>query len=71
MEKKGKLGCGSILVIALCIMGLLGSCGEDRPSTYEKNLDSGWGKWSTGDYGSMTDDEKDAVEDFLNWADEH
>ena len=40
-------------------------------SDYEKNARSGFDKWSSGDYNSMTQDEKKAVNDYLKWSNEN
>ena len=47
------------------IMLLLTACGE---SQYDKDLNSGYSKFKNGDIGSMSDGERDAVNDFLEWA---
>lgn len=71
MQKDKKSNGGIILVIFLVLL-LLGSCGgDDEPSSYEKNLDSGWKKWSSGDYGSMNRDEREAVNNFLEWSNDN
>lgn len=56
-----------IAIIIVILILLISSCGEDEPS----NLETGWDKWSHGDYDSMSDGEKDAVQDFLNWSNDN
>lgn len=66
-------GGGSIIAVILIILvlfGLLGSCG-DGGSKYEDDLNSGWDKFSNGNYGDMSDDEKEAVNNFLEWSNDN
>lgn len=63
---KKKLLCATLISVITLSMG----CVDDGPSTYEKNLDSGMEKFTSGNYDSMTAAEKDAVDDFLEWQDE-
>ena len=68
MNESNSSGKGSglaIVAVLVVVFLLLGSCGGE--SQYEKDSRSGFNKWTSGDYDSMTNGEKDAVEDFLNW----
>lgn len=58
-----------IAIVAIAIVLLLCLCGGK--SDYEKNARSGFDKWSSGDYNSMTQDEKKAVNDYLKWSNEN
>lgn len=60
---------GAIVVVVL-LVALLGSC-SGGTSDYENDLRSGWDKWSNGNYESMSDDEKGAVDDFLRWSNDN
>lgn len=53
-----------LLSIMLVMCSFLCACGS---SSYEDDLDSGWDKVISGDTGSMTDGERNAVEGFLEW----
>lgn len=53
------------VIMVFAIMLLLTACGE---SQYDKDLNSGFSKFKSGDIGSMSDGERDAVNDFLEWA---
>jgi len=62
----------TIMVIVAIIL-ILGACGNacSAESDYERDMRSGFDKWTSGDYGSMSGSEKDAVNDFLEWSNEH
>ena len=68
-DKKG-LGCLGTIVIVLLVLSLLGSCGGGE-SDYEQDVRNGFEKWSSGDYDSMSDSEREAVNDFLEWSNEN
>lgn len=59
-----------LLTIIISIVALFWSCTSSSSSRYEDNLDSGMDKFINGDYDSATDEEKDAVDDFLDWQSE-
>ncbi len=58
-----------IFVIIIAVLALIGSCSGE--SQYDKDYKSGIDKFNHGDFGSMTDGEKNAVDNYLNWSDEH
>ena len=58
-----------VSVLLLLVLCALTSSNFSSPS-YEDNLDSGMDKFTNGDYDSATDEEKDAVDDFLDWQSE-
>ena len=58
----------TLIIATLLICCLFVGCGG--PSQYEQDLDSGMDKFSQGDYGSMSDGEKQAVSNFLEWESE-
>ena len=62
-------GCLMVILVIIIVVVLLGSCGGE--SQYEKDSRSGFDKWTSGDFDSMTDGEKKAVNDFLEWANEN
>lgn len=57
------------LMLMLSMVTVLMGCGGS--STYENNLNSGMDKFTSGDYNDMSDDEKAAVNDFLEWQSEN
>ena len=58
-----------LLLSAFSLLTLmLTGCTETQ---YEKDSKSGFEKFSSGDVDSMTDGEREAVNDFLEWANEH
>lgn len=59
-----------LLTLIISIVVLFGSCTSTSSSRYEDNLDSGMDKFINGDYDSATDEEKDAVDGFLDWQSE-
>lgn len=59
-----------LLIIIISIVALFWSCTSTSSSRYEDNLDSGMDKFINGDYDSATDEEKDAVDGFLDWQSE-
>ena len=66
---KSKLIYGIIVILLLfAFAGCIGSCGGS--SQYEQDLDNGLNKFSQGDYDDMTDGEKEAVGNFLDWQSE-
>lgn len=78
-EKKQKSKIKLFLVffipILICSFGgiamlLNGTSSSTKHKDYEDNLDSGMDKFINGDYDSATDEEKDAVDDFLDWQSE-
>lgn len=62
---------GMIWLIIILMIGLIGSCGGESESSYERDVRSGFDKWSSGDYGSMTKSERKAVDNFLKWSNEN
>ena len=62
MKKTKKL---TTILIILTFAVLMTACGT---SSSEKDLRSGFDKWSNGDYNSMTNSEKRLVNDFLEWS---
>lgn len=70
-KKQG--GCGTAVItifIVFMLLGLMGSC-SDSESSYERDFNSGYDKWTSGEFDSMTDSEKRAVEDFIEWSNEN
>lgn len=67
--KKRVSKCLSLAFIVAMLCAMLTAC--DGGSKYEDDLNSGWDKFSNGDYGSMTDDEKEAVDNFLEWSNDN
>lgn len=60
------------VVIFLLIIGLLALFGYcSGPTQYEKDYKNGIDKFNHGDFDSMTDGEKNAVDNYLKWSDEH
>lgn len=57
------------IILVICFIALLGSCSGE--SQYEKDSRTGFDKFTSGDFDSMTDGEKEAVNDFLEWAEEN
>lgn len=57
----------TILLLGTMIFALTG-CGE---SDYEKASRSGFEKFTNGDFDDMTDLEREAVNDFLEWSNDH
>lgn len=58
-----------LLLSAFALLTLmLTGCTETQ---YEKDSKSGFEKFSSGDFDSMTDGEREAVNDFLEWANEN
>lgn len=71
MNKNGNGGsAGIIFLVILLLFVFIGSCG-DSESSYERDVRSGFDKWSSGDYNSMTKDEKEAVNNFLEWSNDN
>lgn len=56
------------LLLIFLLSLLLCSCGT---SSSERDLRSGFDKWSSGDYDSMTNSEKRLVNDFLEWSNDN
>lgn len=54
------------VIMVFVIMLLLTGLPENLNTT--KDLNSGYSKFKNGDIGSMSDGERDAVNDFLEWA---
>lgn len=61
------LGMMLLMTSGFCLVG----CGGSGSSTYEENSRNGIEKFSNGDFDSMTEEEKDAVDDFLEWQSEN
>lgn len=57
-----------IAIISLALLMFVVACGDN---SYENDVRSGFDKWSSGDYDSMTDGERKAVDDFLEWSNEN
>ena len=66
MKNKSQIFITLLLVLSLSL--LLCSCGE---SSAERDMRSGFDKWSSGDFDSMTDSERRAVNDFLEWSNDN
>lgn len=60
MKKKFVLLLSAFTLFTLMLTG----CTETQ---YEKDSNSGFEKFSNGDFDSMTDREREAVNDFLEW----
>lgn len=58
------------LMLVLSTVTVLMGCGGGS-STYESNLNSGMEKFTSGDYNDMSEGEKEAVNDFLEWQSEN
>ena len=56
------------LVLIILVFILLGSCASGGSSNPTR---TGFDKWSSGNFDSMTDSERRAVNDFLEWSNDH
>lgn len=66
MKRKSKIFITLLLILSLSL--LMCSCGE---SSSERDMRSGFNKWSSGDFDSMTDSERRLVNDFLEWSNDN
>ncbi len=67
-NQKGS-GWGVAIVIIVLVV-LIGSC-SGGGSSYERDARSGFDKWTSGDYDSMSDGERKAVNNFLEWSNDN
>lgn len=58
-----------IVLMIVVFLAILGSCSGE--SQYDKDYKSGIDKFNHGDFGSMTDGEKNAVDNYLKWSEEN
>ena len=57
-------------VSLLILIGMVNADSSSGSSSYEKNVKNGMHKLSNGQYDDMTDEEKEASEDFMEWQSE-
>lgn len=60
----------AVVIIIIALLALIGSCSGGE-SSYERDARSGFDKWTSGDYDSMSDGERKAVNDFLEWSNDN
>lgn len=55
-----------IAILSLMFLMLIAACSDD-----DDPYQSGFDKWTSGDYDSMTESEWRAMDDFLEWSNEN
>ena len=70
MNQNQKGSAWGVAIVIIVLVVVIGSC-RAGGSSYERDARSGFDKWTSGDYDSMSDGERKAVNNFLEWSNDN